>query len=337
MAVRISVIIPVYNAAATLRDAVTSILQQNVDDLELLLVDDGSTDGTAFVCHELSALDPRVKVVTQRNAGICAARNRGLSVATGEYIAFCDDDDVFFFFFLKLLTKAADKTQADVVRGDYRLLRQQPDGTFREQVHPAGVVCSIERDGYGTFLQNSGPQFVWNALYRRTILQDLRFDERCRYGLEDFIFNLAVYAVTDRVVYLPKCVYCHYERAQSTSQCQSAQAMKARVRALEPWMAAEYQAVWNRCAPEQRVGVWNARKAEAVTFLMHQLRDAKAPGALRRYAWHTLRTVLAAYPGQKLDFLAGAGQNKKKTAALLLYQLRLQRLYDLLTVKQSIQ
>ena len=83
--------------------------------------------------------------------------------------------------------------------------------------------------------------------------------------------------------------------------------------------------------------MWNARKAEAVTFLMHQLRDAKAPGALRRYAWHTLRTVLAAYPGQKLDFLAGAGQNKKKTAALLLYQLRLQRLYDLLTVKQSIQ
>lgn len=335
LAVQISVIIPVYNAASTLREAVSSLLQQEVEGLELLLIDDGSTDGTAAICHELSQQDPRVCVVIQKNAGICAARNRGLSMAAGQYVAFCDDDDVFLPGALKLLWKVAEKTQADVVRGDYRLLRCRPDGSFQEQAHPAGSVCSIQRDGYESFLRNSGPQFVWNALYRREALQGICFDERCRYGLEDFIFNMAVYNLTDRAVYLPRTVYCHYERTQSTSLCQSAQALKARVRALGPWMAAEYQAVVSRCAPERRTAAWNARKAEAVTFLMHQLRDAKAPRALRRYAWRTLRAVLVDYPGEPLDFLQGAGQNKKKTAALLLYQLHMQRLYDLLTVQRS--
>lgn len=64
---------------------------------------------------------------------------------------------------------------------------------------------------------------------------------------------------------------------------------------------------------------------------MHQLRDGRAPAALRRRAWQTLRAVLARYPGRPLDFLRIAGQNKKKTAALLLYQLHMQRLYDVLS------
>lgn len=335
MAVQISVIIPVYNAAATLQQAVASILAQEMQDLELLLVDDGSTDGTAAVCHDLSRQDARVRVLTQKNAGICAARNHGLMAAAGKYIAFCDDDDVFAPGGLQLLWQTAEQTQADVVRGDYRLLRQQKNGEFREQPHDAGKACRMAQDGYADFLQNSGPQFVWNALYRKKAVETLRFDERCRFGLEDFIFNMTVYATTDRAVYLPQTVYCHYEGAQSTSLCQSAQALKARIRVLEPWMAAEYQAIRCRCTPREQMAVWNARRAEAITFLMHQLRDAKAPKAMRRYAWRTLRAVLAQYPGEKLDFLQGAGQNKKKTAALLLYQLHLQRLYDLLTIKRS--
>ena len=71
----ISVIIPIYNAAATLRAAAESVLSQDVEGLELLLVDDGSTDGTAEVCHALAVQDARVQVLTQKNAGICAARS----------------------------------------------------------------------------------------------------------------------------------------------------------------------------------------------------------------------------------------------------------------------
>lgn len=334
METRITVIIPIYNAAATLRAAAESVLSQGIEDLELLLVDDGSTDGTAEVCHELAVQDPRVQVLTQKNAGICAARNRGLQTACGTYIAFCDDDDVFLPGALACLLQTAQTEKADVVRGGYELLRQQADGTFCLQPHSAGKFCRLWSDGYGAFLHSSGPQFVWNALYRRQALTGLLFDERCRYGLEDFIFNLTLYSRTDRAVYLPQPVYRHFESAQSTSLCRSQQAFRGRVHALAPWMEAEYNALCQRCTGAQRSALWPLRKAEAVTFLMHQLRDAGASAAQRRYAWQALRTVLQGYPGHALDFLRAARQNKKKSAALLLYQLRLEGLYDHLAGRQ---
>lgn len=335
MGIRISIIVPIYNAESTLRAAVASILAQEIPEMELLLVDDGSTDGTAAICHELSQQDPRVRVITQKNSGICAARNRGLSAATGEYIGFCDDDDMWLPGALKMLLEEAATGVFDVVRGGYELLREEKGKGLCPQPHDAGMACDLWVVGYADFLQNSGPQFVWNALYRREILKGIQFDERCRYGLEDFIFNMAVYARTDKVRYLPLPVYRHFEGAQSTSVCQSSKAMRGRIHALEPWMAAEYAALQQRCPASERDAVWTMRKAEAVTFLMHQLRDANAPAALRRYAWETLRQVLRAYPTNRLDFLRGARQNKKKGIALLLYQLRMQRLYDLLPVTGS--
>lgn len=335
MGTRISLIVPLFNAESTLRAAAASILAQDVDGLELILVDDGSTDGTAAVCHEISRQDARVRVISQKNAGICAARNRGLSAATGTYVGFCDDDDVLLPGALPLLLHTAESMQCDVVRADYELLREQTDGTFQELPHDAGVVCDLQKDGYAAFLQNSGPQFVWNALYRRELLQNLWFDERCRYGLEDFIFNMQVYMRTARAVYLPQAVYRHFERGQSTSLCQSAKAIRGRIQSLPIWMEAEHAALQKRGTEQEKKTLWVLRRAEAVTFLMHQLRDARAPAALRRYAWTSLREALAPYPESPLDFLYGAGQNKKKAAALLLYQLHIPSVYDLLSQKQN--
>ena len=234
--------------------------------------------------------------------------------------------------------QTAEDTRADLVRGDYELLRQRPDGTFAEQPHPAGSPCTIAlgRGGsYGAFLENSGPQFVWNALYRRTALLGLRFNERCSYGLEDFVFNAAAYRRVGKAVYIPQVVYRHFESAQSTSCAHTAQALLGRIRALEPWMEAEFHAAQRWCGPEELQAVWKDRRAQAVTFLMHQLRDAHAPGVLRRKAWRTLREALAQYPGSLLDTLHDAGHNKKQTMALLLYQMRLQKLYDLLPVREE--
>lgn len=334
---KLSVIVPAYNAADTLRTAVESILSQQVPGLEIIIVNDGSTDGTEEVCYALAAENDCIHVITQKNAGICAARNRGLEAADGEFIAFCDDDDLFWQDALRLLLHTAEDTRADIVRGGYELLRQRKDGTFAEQPHPPGTACTVElgKGGYGAFLENSGPQFVWNAIYRRTALLGLRFNERCSYGLEDFVFNAAAYRRVCKAVYIPQVVYRHFESAQSTSCAHTAQALLGRIRALEPWMEAEYHAAQRWCTPEEMQAVWKDRRAQAVTFLMHQLRDARAPGALRRKAWRTLREVLAPYPGGMLDILHDAGHNKKQTMALLLYQMRLQKLYDLLPVREE--
>lgn len=331
MAAAITVIVPIYNAQATLRTAVQSVLAQEVPDLEVLLIDDGSTDATPSICHELAARDARIQLITQKNAGICAARNRGLCAASGTFVAFCDDDDELLPGALPLLLRTAQQTGADIVRGGYELLRRRRDGSLAPLPHPAGEPCGFTagQGGYGAYLQNSGTQFVWNALYRRAALAGLCFDVRCRYGLEDFVFNAAAHGRVNSAVYLPQPVYRHYEDVQSTSLCLDLPALQGRIRALRPWMQAESAAAARLCTGRELVTVRNARKAQAVTFLMHQLRAANAPAALRRHAWRTLRAVLADCPGGPLDILCGTGQNRKQTAALLLYQMRLQRLYDL--------
>ena len=238
---------------------------------------------------------------------------------------------IFVWIFIQCIKEAAD-SEYDVVF----VLALLP--VVLKQPHPAGSPCTIAlgRGGsYGAFLENSGPQFVWNALYRRTALLGLRFNERCSYGLEDFVFNAAAYRRVGKAVYIPQVVYRHFESAQSTSCAHTAQALLGRIRALEPWMEAEFHAAQRWCGPEELQAVWKDRRAQAVTFLMHQLRDAHAPGVLRRKAWRTLREALAPYPGSLLDTLHDAGHNKKQTMALLLYQMRLQKLYDLLPVREE--
>lgn len=90
----VSIVIPVFNAIAHLRSCVTSVLAQTYRDLDVILVDDGSTDGSGDLCDELASSDPRVRVIHQLNGGIGAAQNAGLDVATGEFITFCDNDDL---------------------------------------------------------------------------------------------------------------------------------------------------------------------------------------------------------------------------------------------------
>ncbi len=91
----ISVIVPVYNAAATIEDTIASISSQTLEDFELILVDDGSSDDSLLKMLRLAGSDPRIKLVAQRNAGVSAARNRGAAIAQGELLAFCDSDDLW--------------------------------------------------------------------------------------------------------------------------------------------------------------------------------------------------------------------------------------------------
>ena len=133
----ISIIMPVYNAGVLLHTAVESVLRQSFADFELLLVDDGSTDGSAALAHELAKKDGRIRVLEQPNAGICAARNLGLQHCRGQWFTFCDDDDTMLPHALETLLVLAKSTGADVVRGGYRLLRANAAGTAVEL--PAGA------------------------------------------------------------------------------------------------------------------------------------------------------------------------------------------------------
>ena len=89
----ISIIVPIYNVESCLRRCIDSILNQTFSDYELILVDDGSTDSSGMICDEYAETDARVHVIHQKNAGVSAARNRGLDASVGTYVMFCDGDD----------------------------------------------------------------------------------------------------------------------------------------------------------------------------------------------------------------------------------------------------
>ena len=122
---KISIIVPVYNSEKYLPETAQSILKQSFSDFELILVDDGSKDGSGKICDQLAAKDTRVKVIHKTNGGICSARNAGLKMAAGEYIAFCDNDDIYLPELLEDNYALAKKYDADVVRysRSYRTVR----------------------------------------------------------------------------------------------------------------------------------------------------------------------------------------------------------------------
>lgn len=191
----ISVIIPVYNKKRYLRETVGSVLDQTAGDLELLLIDDGSTDGSGRLCDVLSASDIRIRVYHTKNRGVGAARNLGIRKASGKYISFIDADDRIEKTFLEKLKDAMEKDRADMAMcGYYEII----DGK------------RIDRD-----LKRSGPDNVyydvlrqnrlctsWNKLYLREKIHHL-FDERTS-TCEDSIFCTQYYSDN-----LPKTAYVY--------------------------------------------------------------------------------------------------------------------------------
>ncbi len=169
---KISVIIPVFQTLNYLPETMDSVLSQEFDDFEIILVDDGSTDGSGKLCDEYVQRDARIKVIHQENMGLGLARNSGLKEANGEYVMFLDSDDLLDGpKALKTLYDSAAADRSDVVQGNYRR-------------YSDGEVKSIQRhnlDGLNTrsrlfrfrgFYQNSHLSFSWGKLYRRAFLID---------------------------------------------------------------------------------------------------------------------------------------------------------------------
>ena len=111
----VSVIIPVYNVESYLEEALDSVLNQSYDNLEIIIIDDGSTDSSGQICDNYEKKDERVYVIHQEHRGLSAARNTGLDIMTGEAVAFLDSDDAFNQDFIKVLADIMEKENVDVV------------------------------------------------------------------------------------------------------------------------------------------------------------------------------------------------------------------------------
>ena len=200
---KISVIIPVYNAEKWLRDALASLQGQTYADFEAILVDDGSTDGSADICRRLCGHDSRFRLISQKNSGVSAARNRGIDDASGEWIAFMDADDVMPPDALAVMAEHARKSGAGIVAGGYTrgIPKQTPAGKGRSMTVDSDTAILIGL--YQKRILNN----PWGMLFHSSIFkgeEPLRF-RPCRY--EDLDLFYQAFERTEKVCILDRTVY----------------------------------------------------------------------------------------------------------------------------------
>lgn len=207
---QVTVIVPAYNAAGTIRACIDSILSQKFADFELIIIDDGSTDGTFEICNRYSYEDPRVMVFFQPNQGVSAARNNALDRATGDWVAFCDADDTADPEWLSRLVEHTES--ADLLISGYKTVISTEEGT--PKIRYAGIV---EDDVYTDKIQVISELVkkklfsnVWNKLFKLDIINEnnLRFDPLL-HVFEDELFVLSYLKYVELVIVTSDYSYCY--------------------------------------------------------------------------------------------------------------------------------
>lgn len=206
----VSIIVPVYNSANYLERAIDSLLRQTITDIEIILVNDGSTDGSADICNRYAMLDKRIKVIHQQNSGASIARNNGIKCAEGEYISFIDSDDYVDDNYIKSMYDAIIETQSDlIVTGRTQI---KIDGRSEMLVPPTKQMYGYE---IREFFINKEYDYLRGGpcckIYKKSIIQNYRikFPEGIHY-LEDAIFVLEYILHSSKISTLSKSNY-YYE------------------------------------------------------------------------------------------------------------------------------
>lgn len=204
----VSLVTPVYNAAAHLERCLDSLQTQSVSDIEIICIDDGSRDRSRAILHRHAQSDRRMRILAQSNSGPAAARNRGMAQARGRYLGFIDADDWLEGDFIALLLDGIRRTSADLVRSS--IINEFTDRS--EAWHGNAYLQKRARNNENLGLNDHG-FYVWNALYDLQRLRGFgldRFDAGCD-GLEDMPFTVRATHLLEQRRAVPEAAY-HYRR-----------------------------------------------------------------------------------------------------------------------------
>ena len=208
----ISVIVPVYNVEAYLRRCIDSIINQSYTNLEIILVDDGSTDNSGLICDEYAKKDNRVKVIHKENRGVSSARNIGFQNSAGEYIIFLDSDDEIKKEMLFDMKNILIETNSDMVCCGYINIFKD-----KEIVKLPQSDVLEKKDIFMVLMNDSGFfKSIWNKLFKKDILLNenmefIKFDEMMHMG-EDYLWLCNVLFNCEKVYCIKKPYYLYYRR-----------------------------------------------------------------------------------------------------------------------------
>lgn len=226
----ISIIVPVFNVEKYLSQCINSILNQTYSEIELILIDDGSTDKSAEICDYYKELDKRVQVIHQANNGVSKARNNGIINSRGEFIMFVDSDDWIELNSCEILLNCALKNQADIIMGGY--IREFKNKSLKKYIYNENRIfenkecISLHRRQFGLLngeLKNPENLDVLAPccmkLYRTSIIKDnnILFDDIKDIGtFEDGLFNIKLFKFVEKAVFLNFSFY-HYRKVNEIS------------------------------------------------------------------------------------------------------------------------
>lgn len=202
--VKVSVVMPIYNASDYLKPAIDSVLHQTLTDIELICVDDGSTDNSLSIIKGYQQSDERVRILTENNAGPSIARNKGLVRARGKYVIFLDADDFYDYTLLEKLYELAETDRLDIAICKFDIYNNRK-ATFEDNIKSdhgeifteAGVVS---KNDYPDVILSCTTGYVWNKLFRREFVveKELEFDAELRV-FEDTHFVVNALSLADRI------------------------------------------------------------------------------------------------------------------------------------------
>lgn len=267
----VSIIVPVYNAQDTLHACVKSICAQSYRNIEIILVNDGSTDDSLAICHALAAGDERIKIVDKPNSGVSASRNVGIECARGRYLQFVDSDDYLAPDAARLMVERAEATGCDLVIAEFfRLVGKRLIASTNS---PGSEVLTQKE--FARRLMDSPLNFyygvMWNKLYRRDII--MKNEIRCCAELkwcEDFLFNMDYYSRMSTVCTLDAPLYYYVKRRGSLANSYASMA-PTRVFRMKRAMYAPYKDLF------ESMEMYETHRAQIRRFFLDFARDGGVP------------------------------------------------------------
>lgn len=215
----VSIIVPVYNSENWLIFCLNSILNQSYQNIEVIVVDDGSKDNSAYICDSFGKKDSRIKVIHKKNAGVSSARNCGIDCAKGEYIQFVDSDDIIHPQMTEKLVEIIEEKNAEIAMCDFLIIQEnEMDKYIFTGIGKVNSGEMSRKEALKNIITNVGFRgFPVNKLFRKNILnskKEIRFDPQISI-CEDLLFCCEYLSNIDNIVYINEKLYGYVEHSGS--------------------------------------------------------------------------------------------------------------------------
>ena len=213
----ISIIVPVYNTENFLRKCLDSILNQTYCKLEIILIDDGSTDSSGAICDEYAKNDDRIVVVHQKNKGLSAARNEGIRIASSPYTTFVDSDDYIELDTYEAVAKSIEEYHPDLVFFREKSVDTTGKTIFVYGEEPTGKTFLEDKIFAENRIIKEQINGMCDKVYRSTILKNISFQEGRIHG-EDSLYNILAIDEVEKVVYIDQIKYSYVTNSESITR-----------------------------------------------------------------------------------------------------------------------